>query len=273
MYMTDFEYNGERLSDYHLMLCSFDGTSDIVDIGNVITMNMVKAPNSHRQMSVGHSYDDTFTVTLQVSKISCDNNVDNEIREDEVNRIVRWLNRKRFCKFKPIYDDFAFSDVYYKATFNIRLIKYGNKIVGLELTLITDAPFGYKDNDEYNYEFTSSDDEFIVYDISDEVGYLYCDAIITCKESGNLIITNEFDRDNDVIINNCTQGEIIRLRGTQKIIENLGDVGHSTLCNDFNYNFLRISNSYDNNENVFKSSLKCEIELQYSPVRKVGIVV
>ena len=273
MYLKDFVYNGERLSDYNLMVCNFDGSNDTVDIGNNITINKVKSPNSYKYMSTGHSYDDAFITTFQVCKISCKDNVDSVIKEDELNRIIRWLNRKRFCKFKPIYDRHEFSDVYYNASFNIQIIKFGKDVVGLELTLNTDAPFGYIEPVEYHHEFIAENDEFVVFDYSDEVGFLYCDATITCLESGDLRISNELDKNNAVVIRNCKKGEVIQLYGSQKVIKNSDDSDHRTLYNDFNYNFLRVVNSYENNENVFRSNLKCKLTMKYSPIRKAGIVV
>jgi hypothetical protein len=111
----------------------------------------------------------------------------------------------------------------------------------------------------------------IIQDYSDEVGYIYCDATIKCLEGGDLAIYNIDDNINDVIVNNCSAGEVITLRGQQKIIES--DSWHEALYNDFNYNFLRICNSYENTNNEFWASIKCEVTITYSPIRKVGLIV
>lgn len=269
MQVVNFEYNEELLSDYNLIICNFDGTNgfETMNIGNNIVINKIKAPNSNKYKSIGYSYEDVFKMEFQVGKLGC--NVDNRIiSETEINKIARWLNRKTYGKFKAIYDDGSFSNVYYNGVFNIQIIKFGDDIIGLTLTFESNSPFAYMDAITYNCESLSSGQQFIIDDISDETGYLYAFAEIECLESGNLIIDNVNDY-NRIIVNNCLQGEIITLNGENKIISS-SLPSHSTLPNDFNYKFLRIINEYDNVKNIFTSNIKCRLKITYSPVRKVG---
>lgn len=272
MQMTDFEYNGERLCDYGLTICNFDGSSqDTQDIGNAVTINKIKASNSQEYISTGYTYDDVFSVEFQAIKIGCDF-VDTIITDIELNRIMRWLNRKKYCIFRPIYEDDNFMNVYYKGTFNVQTIKVGKDVIGLNFIFTTNAPFGFMDDITYNYEFKSASDKFIVHDVSDEVGYIYANTKIQCLESGNLKISNTLDPDNNVIINNCVEGEVITMQGKQKIIES-SLPSHATLPNDFNYRFLRINNTYSDVQNVFTSSIRCKITVSYAPIRKVGLIL
>lgn len=50
---TDFEYAGEMLSDYGMMLCSFDsgGGIETVSSGADVTFNQIKPIGSNRSMS------------------------------------------------------------------------------------------------------------------------------------------------------------------------------------------------------------------------------
>lgn len=272
MQMIDFEYNGERLSDHGMIICNFDSTSeDIQEAGNSIEINKIKAINSNEYLSAGYSYEEVFTKEFQVIKSGC-SVVDEYITDVELNKLMRWLNRKSYCVFRPIYADDNFINVYFKGTFNIRLIKAGLDVIGLDLTFTSNAPYCFMEPTTYSYEFKSTDDKFIIHDISDEVGIIYCKTKIKCLESGNLIITNSLDKDNNIIINNCTVGEVITFDGDAKIITSSLS-SHKNLCNDFNYSFLRIVNTYDDVQNIFKSSLKCEITISYSPIRKVGMVL
>lgn len=271
MQMIDFEYNGEKLSDRGLMLCNFDGTSDEVEVGNAVSINKVRTPNSNKSMAVGYSYDDDFSRPFSICKNICNGNDDLVISDTELNGIMRWLNRKRFCKFKPIYDDESFKNVYYNGTFNISLVKMGDKVIGLNLTLNTNAPFGYVEPLTYNYTFNDTNTAFVINDTSDEIGHLYCDVTIKCLEAGDLKITNSLDINNVVMINNCVADETITLRGEQKLITS--DKAHKTLYNDFNYKYIRINNTYEDVRNVFRANLSCEITITYSPIRKVGLVV
>ena len=271
MQMIDFEYNGEKLSDRNLMLCSFDGTNDEVEVANQVSINKVKTPNSNKSMAVGSSYDDDLSRSFSICKNVCGDDDDLTISDTELNRIMRWLNRKRFCKFKPIYDNGSFKNVYFNGTFNISLVKVGDDVVGLNLTLNTDSPFGYIEPLTYNYTFNNANTSFVIDDTSDEIGHIYCTAIIKCLEAGDLKISNSLDTDNTVIIKNCAANEVITLHGEQKIIES--SKTHKALYNDFNYNYLRVNNTYENVRNIFTSNLSCEITLSYSPIRKVGLIV
>lgn len=270
MQIIDFEFNGEKLSDYKMMLCRFDSVSDEVEIGNVISINTVRTPNSNKYMSVGYSYEEPLSAELSIAKNPCESD-DELISDSELNSLVRWLNRKRFCKFKPIYDDGSFKDVYFYGTFNLKPVKANGGIVGLNLTLITNAPFGFIEPSTHRFTFSDENTEFVIDDISDEIGHLYCYATIKCLEAGDLEISNSLDIDNTVVIKNCVANEIITLYGEQKIIES--NKAHKTLYNDFNYNFLRINNTYEESQNVFTSNLSCQITLSYSPIRKVGLIV
>ena len=271
MQMIDFEYNGEKLSDRNLMLCSFDSPSDEVQIGNQVSITTIRMPNSNKHMSVGYTYDEVLMVEFSICKNFCNTDVP-AISDAELNSIMRWLNRKRFCKFKPIHDDGSFKDVYFYGTFNIVPVKMGTNIVGLNLSLTTNAPFGFVESQKYSFTFDDENTEFVIDDMSDEIGHLYCDATIQCLESGDLEISNSLDINNTIIIKNCVAGETITLYGEQKIIET-DKASHSRLYNDFNYRYLRINNTYEDTQNVFTSNLSCEITLSYSPIRKVGMII
>lgn len=270
MQIIDFEYNGEKLSDRNMMLCNFDTTNDTVEIANTVTITTIRTPNSNKYMAVGYSYDSALVIEFSICKNFCNTDI-LSISDTELNGIMRWLNRKKFCKFKPIYDDDSFKDVYFYGTFNVQPVKMGADIVGLNLTLTTNAPFGFVEPSTYTYTFNTENTEFVIEDTSDEIGHLYGVATIKCLEAGDLEISNSLDINNTVIIKNCVANETITLYGEQKIIES--DKTHATLYNDFNYNYLRINNTYEDVTNVFTSNLSCEISITYSPIRKVGIIV
>lgn len=273
MQMVDFEYNGERLSDYGLTVCNFDNPEETVEIGSNISINKIKAPNAYNYISASYSYEDDSKPVIQICKSFCSTDDNYAISEEELRRYVRWLNRKGYYKFKPIYDDITFTDAFYMATFNIKLIKIDGGIVGLELTIDCDAPFGYVEPVTHVFTLNSNEDRFIMQDYSDEVGYLYCDATIKCLSSGDLKIYNTYDTENTVIVKNCIEGETIKLLGKQKIISTDKIQHERTLFNDFNYNYLRICNSYDNTDNQFTASIPCKIKMSYTPIRKVGLII
>lgn len=269
MQVIDFEYDGILLSSFNLVVCNFSGGGgiDTVSIGNKLTLNKIKAANSSKHKTTGYKYDEVFSTSFQIGKVGC--NTDNNVISDiELNKILRWLNRKNNFKFKVIYDDGSFSNAYYNGIFNVEAIKYGDDIIGLNLKFESDSPYAYMDNITFEQKIDQINSSLIINDVSMETGYIYPDVKIELLEPGNIIINNEYDP-NPIIINNCVLGEIIILNGDSKIISS-NIPQHTTLANDFNYNFLRIVNQYNNVKNVFTSNLNCKITITYSPILKVG---
>lgn len=271
MEVIDFIYDSEKLSDFGMVVCSFNGTNDSFSIGNTIAINKVKGSRSDKYMSTGYQYDSTFNFEMQIAKNPCtDDNVELNLTDKEITKIVRWLNRKKNCKFSPIYDDGSFSDVYYYGTFNIEVVSNGKHIVGLTLSFDSNAPYGF--GKEKTIQSTlNSNNTLTITDDSDEIGYVYAYTTVRCLTAGNLTISNSLDPFNSVVVNNCKSGEIITLDGQLKLINS--STSHNKLCNDFNWRYLRIANTYNDTVNKFTSSISCEITITYAPIRKVGMIL
>lgn len=276
MRCIDFEYDGRRLSDYGCMICDINTSPGVetINIGSQLTLNTIRIPRLNKFKLSSAQYNDAYTITFQIAKTGRGNKDDAVINEFELARFMRWLNRKEYHKFKAIYENGECANVYYMGTFNIQMIRLCEKIIGLELTLQTNAPFGYFEPTEHYMKLTGTEDEYILYDCSDEAGYIYPDiAEIECLSPGDLIISNSRD-ECQTVIQNCIAGEIITLNGENKIIHS--NQTHDRLYNDFNYHFLRIINDpdtgSDGNCNIFTSALPCNIRLVYSPVCKIGVI-
>ena len=181
--------------------------------------------------------------------------------------MLRWLCRKDgFHKFQ-IYQN-GYTETYFMGSFNQpNQIKVGEMIAGLELTLVTDSPYGYEDI-EFDFTTTSSVG-YNIFNLSTETGHLYPTEFI-CKplESGNLEIHNSIE-DRITIVNNCVKDEILSLDGNHKIIQT--SVPTHKIYNDFNYNYFRLANTYGENLNTITTSLPCEIHIKYALARKVGL--
>lgn len=273
--LIDFEYAGKLLSDFGCIVCTITSNNGVstTDIGNQITFNTIPTNHTTKFKLVSSEYSDAYTAPpFQICKSPCnaDDQHDMYFSEMEVRDIMRWLNRKRFFKFKPIYDDGEYAMIYFNGSFNVQTITYGSNVIGMELTLQTDAPFAHYEPIEYNITLSSQNGTFVINDISDEVGYIYPDIVeIQCLSDGKLTVSNSKDS-NNVVVNNCVSGEKITLIGESKIIES--SVYHQKLFNDFNYNFPKIHNDYNDGENIFSVSIPCKIHMSYSPICKVGVV-
>ncbi|WP_305180964.1 phage tail domain-containing protein [Faecalibaculum rodentium] len=269
MELIDFEYAGQRLSDMGLMMCSFGTTGDeTTDIGNVREMNNVKSARADIYYSVGSSYSDTFAPTFSICKNPCVPNTTDYFTEEEVHQIVRWLNRPKYEKFVPIYDDGSFSDVYFMVTFNLTLEKAAGKVAGFNLEFMTNAPYGFQEPVTVSYQGVTT---FTITDESDEIGAIWPEMTITCKESGDLSIASNQMKYNS-LIKGCTAEETITFSGLTKQISTNKESHKDIHKGDFNFIFPFVGNTYSDRTNTFTFSIPVDVTLTYSPIRKVGIV-
>lgn len=103
-------------------------------------------------------------------------------------------------------------------------------------------------------------------DVSHEEGYIYPYTEITINESGDLNIYNAIE-DRNTYIANCVAGEVITM--DYPII--LSSISSHNIQNDFNYNFFRIANTFEDGRNDLTVSIPCTIKATYSPIVKVGL--
>lgn len=271
MYATDFEYAGEKLSDYGMIICDFNsgGELETVSSGSDITFNQIALNKSNRFFIGSSIYETALTTTIQICRNPCMANSQKEmtISTTEISALQRWLcRRNQYYKFKIDQEDYE--NIYWNATFSAKQIELSGRIIGMELTLYTDSPFTYMDEVVIETE-CEANEIFDIYDISDEEGYIYPDMKITVLEDVNVfILENAIDKGRPLKINNCKTNEVITIQGDSHI---LVSSEHKNLANDFNYCFPRIANTYRNNKNTFTCNTKCKITFSYSPIRKVGL--
>ena len=268
--MVDFSYAGKRLSDYGCIVVSIvTPNEDSVSLGSNITFETLKNSSTFVDRIVRVDYEEPTPVTFDICKNST--NGTSVFSDNEVSFIMQWLNKKSFEIFRPVYDDGSYANTYFKGSFNVTAIYIAGEVVGFTLTFTANSPFGYDNEQNLTINIDNSNDTFTFFNHSDEYGYLYpTQFVITCKSDGDFSMSNNIDM-NIVKINNCINGEIITLDCCNKIIQS--DKAHTTLYNDFNYNYPRFVLNEDTNENVFTVSLPCEIKMSYSFVRKGGIII
>ena len=119
---------------------------------------------------------------------------------------------------------------------------------------------------KYYYVYYGEKNVASINDISHEEGYIYPYTEIVALEDGNLNICNTIE-DRDTYIANCKTNEIVIM--DYPIIQS-SDLSHD-IQEDFNWNFFRVANTYDNSRNDLVTSLPCSIKVTYSPIVKVGL--
>lgn len=210
-------------------------------------------------------YSDCLSTTFSICKNPCLYE-DLTVSEEEYRALIRWLNRRQFLSFAFLPLDANEDKCYYDASFNVSQIQLSGQLYGLELTMTTNRPYGYGETEVVIWNITDPDTTLIKFvDNSDELGYLYPDLQIVCRQAGDLDLWNRTENIH-MIIKNCSLNEQITIYGTEQII-NTSDINHS-IWNDFNFNFFRIGNSSTNRVNEIICSLPCEITMNYIPIRK-----
>lgn len=282
MLAYDFEYDGEKLSDYGFMIGGFDGVqNNNVSIGSEITFNTVSTLNGMKQLLTSSEYGKVLETTIPIIKKPCDENVnDMELTIDEVRRLTKWLNRVSYHKFKLIYmikigvDDNGdniyenmYKDLFWEGSFeSIERMEIGAKTIGLECQFTTNSPFTQYEEISREYTGDTSDWNLTIESESDAEGSFYPVFTITMETSGDLQITNNRT---EVIteIKNCSNGEIITLN--HPIISSSVP---SHIYNDFNWEFPELVTTYHNSTNTYTISLPCSITVSYNPLVKYGLM-
>lgn len=260
----NFEYAGEFLNDKGYIICSQDnsGGFETLDSDSQRSFNTQSMFNG-KMFELTHStYEDRIEITFCICKHSCQSPIPTPITTTESRVLKRWLNRPDFHRFKLLQPNW--SDIYMEGSFNVKDVECMGETYMLELTFISNRPFALHEPITYNFTTSNNNKSFTIYDISDEVGYIYPDIEIKCLESGNLEILNS-NEERRTIIKNCSNGEIITF--TRDLIMNTSVISHK-IQNDFNYQFLRISNSYYNRKNKLTFSIPVQVSLKYSPYIK-----
>ena len=272
MYFYDFEYNGKMLSDYDSMICSFGSSdSDEVSLGSELTWNTIKNNHSYASSVVSSSYDDNYTAQLSICKKKCNSYISNTYSDLEIRNITKWLNSKKFYKFKPVYKDGEMQDVYYIGSFNLTAVTVGSSCIGFNLTFQSNSPFGFAEKQIFDFTNIASNQKMSIDNNSDEYDYIYPKIKITLHENGKLILNNISFSDS-MVVDNCQSGEVLHFDGeTKTIVSSLGTL-HSNLYSDFNYNFLKIFCEEEKTENIITSSLPCDLTIEFSERRKIGVI-
>lgn len=266
MKAVDFEYDGQHLSDYGFIICDFEGSSgaNAVDVGAKISFN--KSPIFHgmKHVLLSAEYEDCVSAEFDICK---DPEVydDLEITSDEFRDLMRWLNRRKFYEMCIFDQDEDYESVFFNASFNIEKIKISEKTCGLKLYMETDSPFARGAEQNFKHTFSSDSEEYVISDLSDDIGFLYPVLTIKCKESGDLTISNT-TFECSTTIKNCYNGETITIDGNSLSIAT--DSETHNIYNDFNYEFFIIGNSINNRKNTITASAQCEVEIRYSPLIK-----
>lgn len=263
----DFEFDGLSLSDLGYVICNFgDKGLETISNGSKISFNTTPIFNGSEHLLTHTNYDERLESNFAICKDSCSTKSGDvePITVDEQSQIMRWLNRKTFCKFK--LKQKGYENIYFEGSFNVDRYELDGEVYGFELTFISNRPFALYEPITYEFSVTEDNLTYVINDISDEIGFIYADVEITCQTDGDLIIENNIEN-RRTRIDNCVTGEVITFNNP--IVAT--SISTHKIQNDFNYNFIRIANTFNDTENILTFSIPCDVKLTYIPIKKVGV--
>ena len=270
MYACDFEYDGVKLSDLGYIVCEFNGDNGVetANAGSEITFITVPTHSGKRYRTTGTKYDKCLSTSFQICKDPEKYN-ENEmsITDDEFRELSRWLNRRDYRWFHKDIGDQLYDQPWVRASFNLTKIDIGKVTYGAELSMVTDAPFGYGEEQTATLSFAAGALSQTFTDPSDEIGDTYPDMTITCGSSGNLTLSDDVTGCS-MEISNCVSGEVLTISGETMTISTSSTTHNATLADDFNYIFFRFGNTFGNRTNTITSSMPCNVVMTFRPIIK-----
>ena len=275
----DFEYANKRLSDFGYIICNFNNSSGVsdIEIGCDITFNTVKNNHSSIHYKTSTSYENVFSTPFDIMKNPCGKEEkDLTISLDEASQIISWLNRHEYYKFKPLLLNDS-SVIHYYGSFNIKKKTIGEKLIGFTVTFTGNTPYALGEKITNRFDFIETDfnenneAEFSIYGVGDEYKNIYPTVTISPKTNCTDFIITNATTGKRIVLHNLLAGEIITLLGEHKILLSTMLDSHTTLYNDFNYEWFDIQVNDHFSENKYTVNTPCTISVEYEPIRKVGI--
>lgn len=265
MQSKTFTYDGISLADMGYIVCNFGGNGislDGVDTDSQRDWDNISVMWGKFMPWTVATFSDRLEMNFSIMKEPCGND-SLVITPAEMVQLKRWLSRSTAKELRFPEED-GFEHIYYEGSFNVEEVWLNTEArYGANLTFTCNSPAGY-----YDYETVSgtvaAGESFTIEDVSDEVGWIYPTLSVTLQEAGELRLTNSFDQ-RTTVIKNCNSGENITFHNSQQITTS--DNSHA-IYDDFNYKFIRISNSFENNTNTISSNLALSYEFTYKPIAK-----
>ena len=261
--VSDFIFNGRSLSSFGYVLINTN-TEDTQDVSEM-ELEYIKGARNDRSYSAGYKYDANLTATYTIIKNFCEFPDDQDMTDEEVSEMTRWLCRKQYKWFRFVDEDEDNNDeVWYKAQWTVKKKFIGDSVVGLDITVHTNAPYGFSKEIVHEYNTQS----FTINVDSDEEGYIYPDITIELLEGGDLELTNAYE-DRTTGLKKCVAGETITLLGYE--VQQIESTATHDFITEFNYKFPRLCCEYMNAVNEFEVNLNSKITMKYREIRKVGL--
>lgn len=263
LHAEDAIFNGKSLSDFGFMLCEFDGNGALnkSSVGSTIDLKTVKIKNNWKVTSSEYKEAVTFSFVICKKDFS-------QISSFEQATINRFFIRKDGYKYLQFIMK-EFEQIFFNVICtDISSVSVGNIDYGIELTFVSNAPYGYGKEEKTVIDVGgSSMVQKVFVDMSDEVGETYPDLKIEVYQSSTINIRNNLTSCN-FELKNCVGGEIITVNSTTGEITS---TMRGNIVKDFNYNWFSFGNTYSTRSNPLMLTGRAKVTMLYRQIRKVGI--
>lgn len=263
--MYDFIFDNEFLSDHGFMICSFSGAEKQWS-GGEITFTTGRTPNTDSQKFYTSGYDTPLSCNFSICKKICGSS-GYELNREEQSDIMRWLCREDGYHWLQ-FDTEEYEDVYFHVYFTAQPHFIGSRMVGFDLTMTTDSPYGYSKPMKKQFTLTAANPKIVFKNYSDKIGNIKPKCTIIPKSTGNLILKSGIcDCNTTTRVNHVTTG-------TTLILDENNDYFSGFDAKQFNFKFPVISNSYTDRDTYFEKaddSIDLEMTIEYRFVRKVVV--
>ena len=260
--VQDFIFDGKALSDFGY-IAVMENQEDTIPV-SAMQYETIKSALSDISHRVAYNYENNYTSTLLIMKSSCEFDEDDlNMSNDDIAELTRWLARKQYKWFRYI-DDEDDDEIWYQVQFVINKEFVRDQVIGLQLTINCNAPYGFT----REYSYSTADSTLTINPNTDEEGYIYPTMVITCS-GGTVTITNGHTGE-ITEIENCSADEIITISGADIQQISSSDTSHD-LSKDFNYRFPRVAVLYGDKQNDFILEGVANITASYRGIRKVGL--
>lgn len=262
MFAEDFLFNGQKASDFGLVISSDNGGESVVS-GGEIDIVSVRTPDSDTFDFYTGKLDSPIQFTFSVLKLKCNDPNDIYVTPEEESRIARWLMRKsKFTGYGWLqFDQDFYRDICYKVCFTVmQPIQVAGHTVGFELTCVSNCGYGFSNEKKHKFKLSNLTNKKIVL-TSDMVTYVY--PYISVKGgSGEFTFGVEEDTQQSLAHFTNITSDLI-LDSENDIINGIPST------KDFNWYFPRMIDG--DNTFITSSTNELTVELTYREARRIMV--
>lgn len=246
MWCKDFIFDKERLSDYGMMLCSFNEDGDSIWSGGDVTFQTGKTPSASSWKYYNSTYEQPLECQVSICKADHGEAAAHPwLSREEYSSIMRWLKRRDGYYWLQ-FDQDDCEDIYYRAQIKPQPVFIGGCPAGFHLTITTDSPYGYSHLMKTSFSLEEENPKIFIKNYSDTIGHIYPKITIIPKEDGSIVLNSGIaENTRQTVISGCAKNQTIVLDGEYDIFSGIEP-------SDFNFVFPVLSNSQEDINSYFE---------------------